>query len=152
MDISSDYRDLFKILNTHRVRYLVVGAYAVIYYTEPRYTKDIDIWVKADKRNANRVYSALKKFGAPLQEVTPEDFTNKNMVYQVGVEPVRVDVIMGLSGITFASAWKARVRSKYGGVAINIIGRKELIKIKKKSDRPQDRIDLNSLSKSAAGK
>ena len=145
MDISSDYKDLFSILNKHKVRYLIVGAYAVVYYTEPRFTKDVDILVKPDVKNANKVYKALKEFGAPLKEVAARDFTNKNMVYQIGVAPVRVDIIMGLPGIAFNSAWKNRARSKYENVSINILGVKELIKSKKKSKRLQDRLDVEKL-------
>ena len=146
MDISLDYRDLFRILNRHKVKYLVVGAYAVVYYTEPRFTKALDIWVKADIGNAEKLYKALKRFGAPLRDIYPEDLTNERMVYQIGVAPIRVDIIMGLPGISFDSAWKNRVRSKYEEARINIIGIKDLIKSKKKAGRPQDRLDLNRLT------
>jgi hypothetical protein len=145
MDISSDYRDLFRILNRHKVKYLVVGAYAVVYYTEPRFTKDLDIWVKADIKNAEKVYKALKQFGAPLKDVHLEDLTNEHMVYQIGIAPIRVDVIMGIPGIRFDLAWKNRTRSKYGDTQINIIGIKELIKLKEKTGRVQDRLDLDRL-------
>lgn len=151
MDVSSDYKDLFRILNKHKVKFLVVGAYAVIYYTEPRYTKDMDIWVKPDENNARKIYNALKEFGAPLKDVTPEDFANKNMVYQIGIEPVRIDIIMGTGDIKFNSAWKNRTRSKYGDTPINIMGRKELVITKKKANRPQDRIDLNVLTATPKG-
>ena len=145
MDISSDYKDLFKILNRHKVKYLIVGAYAVIYYTEPRFTKDLDIWVEAEPKNANRLYAALKEFGAPLKDVSPEDFINKKMIYQIGVAPIRIDIIMGLSSLDFASAWKNRTRSEYGGISIKILGKKELIKSKEKSKRLQDRLDVKNL-------
>ena len=147
MEISSDYRDLFKILNKHKVKYLVIGAYAVVYYTEPRFTKDLDIFVRAEAKNALRLYSALKDFGAPLKNIAPEDFCNKNIFYQIGVAPVRVDIIAGLAGVKFDLLWKNRVRSRYGDMAINIIGIKDLIKLKKKTDRPQDRLDLEKLLK-----
>jgi len=111
MRVSSDYRDLFKILNRYRVKYLVVGAYAVAYYTEPRFTKDLDIWVKPDMKNAQRVYQALKKFGAPLKNISVQDFTNKKLIYQIGVAPVRVDIIMGIPGINFDRAWLNREKN-----------------------------------------
>lgn len=147
MDISSDYRELFKILNIYKVKYMLVGAYAVSYYTQPRFTKDLDIWVKPDMQNAKRVYSALKKFGAPLRDIYPKDFTEQNMVFQIGVAPIRVDIMMGLAGVKFDSAWKKRVRAKYGNVSINILGIGELIKSKRKIKRPQDRLDLEKLLK-----
>ncbi len=147
MDISPDYKDLFKTLNKHKVKYLVVGAYAVVYYTEPRFTKDLDVFVKANSKNADKLYAALKEFGAPLKNVSVEDFCNKNIVYQIGVAPVRIDIIVGLSAMKFDSAWKNRIRSKYGNVPINIIGIKDLIKLKKKTNRLQDRLDLEKLLK-----
>ena len=146
MKISFDYKDLFNILNTYKVRYLVVGAYAVAYYAEPRFTKDLDIWIKPELKNADRLYNALKQFGAPLKGICTEDFTDKGMVFQIGVAPIRVDIMMGLSGIRFDSAWKRRIRAKYADVPINILGIKELIKAKKRTNRLQDRLDLEKLT------
>lgn len=145
MDMSLDYKELFNILNKYKVKYLIVGAYAVAYYTEPRFTKDVDIWVKASPENAGRLYEALKEFGAPLKDIYPEDFTNENLVYQIGVAPIRVDIIMGLPSFKFDLAWKSRARARYGNVPINIIGIKELVKSKKKIGRAQDRLDLDRL-------
>ena len=145
MDINVDYKELFKTLNKYRVKYLVVGAYAVIYYAEPRFTKDLDIWVDSEPKNARKLYKALKEFKAPLRDMQPEDFTNKHIIYQIGVAPVRVDIIMGLPGINFAKAWENKVLSKYGNVVINILGLKELIKSKQKTKRMQDKLDLQNL-------
>ena len=97
MDISYDYKDLFRLLNKRKVRYIVAGAYAVIYYTEPRFTKDLDIWVEPVMQNAQRLYEALKEFGAPLIDMHPKDFTDENKIYQIGIAPIRVDIMMGLS-------------------------------------------------------
>ncbi len=144
-DISSDYRDLFSVFNKHKVKYLVVGAYAVVYYTEPRFTKDLDIWVKTDSTNAENVYNALQDFGAPLVGLRPSDFLNEKMVYQIGVAPVRVDVMMGMSGVWFDDAWKRRTRSTYAGVPINLIGLADLVRSKRRAGRPQDRLDLDKL-------
>jgi len=145
VDTSSDYREIFSILNTYKVKYMLVGAYAVTYYSEPRFTKDLDIYIKPDLKNANRVYKALKEFGAPLKGVCPKDFTDENMVFQIGVAPIRVDIMMGLAGVKFDSAWKKRIRAKYADVPINILGIRELIKSKKKTKRLQDRLDLERL-------
>ncbi|MFH0840275.1 MAG: hypothetical protein V1883_04595 [Candidatus Omnitrophota bacterium] len=145
MIISIDYKDLLRILNKHKVKYLIVGAYAVIYYTEPRYTKDIDIWVDPEKKNAERAYEALKEFGAPLRGITAENFTDKNSVYQIGIEPVRIDIIMGLSKIDFNSAWKWKAVTDFGGVKVNIIGKKELIRAKKITGRSMDKLDVENL-------
>ena len=145
MLIPLDYKDLLKLLNRHKAQYLIVGAYAVIYYAEPRYTKDMDIWVNPRIDNAQRVWKALKEFGAPLKGIEPEDFSKKTMVYQVGVAPVRVDIIMGIAGIEFAAAWERRSISSFEGVKVNIIGINELIKNKKASKRKQDKVDLDIL-------
>jgi hypothetical protein len=132
-------------LNGHKVRYLIVGAYAVIFYTEPRYTKDIDIWIEPTLKNAERLYNALTEFGAPLKNITAMDFANKKTIYQIGVAPVRVDIITNISGSTFPGAWKNRRKTKYADVAINIIGVKELIRSKKKTGRPLDLNDITRL-------
>ncbi len=146
MDISSDYKDLFKTLNRHKVKYLVIGAYAVTFYTEPRYTKDLDIWASNDRANAKRLYKALVDFGAPLKGVSERDFANKKMIYQIGVAPVRIDILMDASGIKFENAWKNRKNSKYGGISINIMGVKELIYSKKKAGREHDISDIKKLT------
>lgn len=145
MQIPLDYRDLLKILNRHKVRYLIVGAYAVTYYSEPRYTKDLDIWIEPEERNAKKAYQALKEFGSPLKNITLKDFTNKKLIYQIGVEPVRVDILMGLQNMTFDFAWKQRCTTTFDKIKVNIIGIKELIKLKKKTKRPLDKIDIESL-------
>ena len=146
MDVSVDYRDLFSAFNTHKVKYLVVGAYAVGYYAEPRFTKDLDVWVSADEANAARVYRALRTFGAPLTALRPHHFTNARMVYQIGVAPIRVDVLMGLPSVNFAAAWRRRRRSTYAGVPIYMISRIDLIRSKRRAGRAQDRLDLEMLS------
>ena len=148
MDISPDYRDLFRILNKHKVKYLVIGAYAVVYYSEPRFTKDLDIWVKPDTGNTNKLYKSLKEFGAPLKGVKPDDFMNTNMVYQIGVPPVRIDIMIGLPQLNFGRAWKKRIKTQYDRVSINIIGIDELMKAKKQAKRKQDLLDLEALNKS----
>lgn len=151
MFINRDFKELLRFLNQEKVEYLIVGAHAVIFYTEPRYTKDIDIWIRPEAGNANRVYQALKKFGAPVKEVTPEDFANSEMMYQIGLEPNRIDILMGVDGITFSSAWKNKKVSKYGDEKIYLLCLKDLMRSKRASKRPQDLLDLDKLKKSAQG-
>ena len=146
MDISSDYKDLFKTLNRHKVKYLVIGAYAVAFYAEPRYTKDVDIWASNDTTNIERLYKALIDFGAPLKGVSAADFANKKMIYQIGVAPVRIDILMGVSGMKFENAWQNRKRTFYGGISINILGIEELIYSKKKTGREHDISDMKKLT------
>lgn len=145
MPFNRDYKDLFRILNEYKVRYVVVGAYAVMYYTEPRYTKDVDIWVEPTPPNAKKVWQALAKFGAPLKGVTIDNFCNPHLVYQIGIEPNRIDIMMGVPGLEFQQAWKNRVRSRYGKENIYILNMKDLIIAKKTAKRSQDKIDLEKL-------
>lgn len=145
MSANHDYKDLFRILNEEAVEYLVVGAHAVIFYAEPRYTKDLDIWVGATSENAKKLWESLSKFGAPLKDVTIGDFTDKDLVYQIGIEPNRIDILMSIAGVEFEEAKKNRQESTYDGVKINIIGKQDLIKAKKASGRKQDILDVERL-------
>ena len=143
--MNQDFKDLFKTFNEYQVKYLVVGAYAVVYYAEPRYTKDLDIWVEPTKENAQRVRDALAVFGAPLEGVTLEDFCNPELIYQIGMAPNRIDIMMNISGVNFYSAWERKIESTYGEEPIKIIGIDDLIKAKKTMNREQDRLDVKCL-------
>ena len=144
---SQDYEELFSTLNAHKIKFLVVGAHAVIFYSQPRFTKDMDVWIPAALNDPQRVYEALKAFGAPLMGVTSKDFQNPEVMLQIGVAPVRVDILVGLPGVSAKEAWKHRKRSRYGREPIPIIGLAELIQSKKAANRPQDRLDLTRLFK-----
>jgi Nucleotidyl transferase of unknown function (DUF2204) len=149
--MNPDYADLFKIFNDHHVRYLVVGAYAVVFYAEPRYTKDLDLWVEPTAENADRVWKALTEFGAPLDGVSLEDFSNSELIYQIGVEPNRIDIMMGVPGLEFEEAWKRRVTSSYDGKEIFIVALDDLIEAKKTTNRESDRLDLKLLEQAKKG-
>lgn len=145
MAANQDFKDLFRVFNEERVEYLVAGAHAVIYFSEPRYTKDLDIWINPTPENAKRVYAGLARFGAPLREITIDDFCRKEMIYQVGIEPNRIDILMGIAGVEFDQAWADKVESTYDGEPIHIMGRENLRKAKKAAGRPQDLLDLEKL-------
>lgn len=145
--MNQDFKDMFKILNEHGVRYLVVGAYAVTFHAEPRYTKDLDIWVEPTPENAKKIWDALAAYGAPLEGITVEDFNDKSLVYQIGIEPNRIDVMMHVPGVAFVSAWENRVRSSYGEEKVHIIALDDLISAKLKANRDQDKIDVKNLQK-----
>ena len=147
MKVISDYEDLFKILNTEKIKYLIVGAYAVMYYSEPRYTKDIDVWIIPELNAVNNIYKALRSFGAPLKGLQPEDFNDKDMILQIGVAPVRIDILLSTPGISSPEAWKNKKQIRYGKTPVNTLGKKDLIKAKKKAGRPQDKIDLEKLER-----
>jgi hypothetical protein len=150
--VNQDFKDLFRVFNEYNVRYLVVGAYAVIYYAEPRYTKDLDIWVEPSHENARLVWKALTAFGAPLEEVTLEDFCNPELVYQIGVAPNRIDIMMSIPGVEFSSAYERKVESTYGEEPIGIIAIDDLIEAKRTVNREQDRIDVKSLEEARSMK
>jgi hypothetical protein len=122
-----------------------VGGYAVMKYSEPRYTKDLDLWIATDSENANSVYVALKEFGAPLANLTANDFTQEEYFYQMGRPPLRVDIMMSISGVEFEVAWKDRNVVELVGLKIPFISRHDLILAKRASGRPQDKIDVEKL-------
>jgi hypothetical protein len=145
----SDFSELLRALSAHGVRYLVVGGYAVMEYTEPRYTKDLDVWIARDRNNADAVYQALCDFGAPVESITAEDFTQEGIVYQIGVSPVRVDLLTSITGVEFDDAWTRRTEREVNGLTISILSREDLIRNKRATGRPQDRLDARRLE--AAG-
>jgi hypothetical protein len=127
---------------------MVIGGYAVTQYTEPRFTKDLNLWIKADPTNAAAVYQALKDFGAPLTNLTESDFAEEGYFYQMGVPPMRVDVLMSVTGLKFEEAWERRVAVKFGELNVTFIAKADLITVKRASGRPQDLIDADSLARS----
>jgi len=147
MDRNRDYSDLFKALNAHKVKYLVVGAHAYSFYAVPRYTKDIDIWIPTELNKPESAYKALIEFGAPLRGISPADFADKEFMLQIGVEPIRIDIMTCLSGINPQKAWTNRSRTTYDKVPVNIIGKQELLTAKRAAGRPQDRLDIAMLTK-----
>jgi len=146
MFVNSDFTDLLKLFSDNNVRYLIIGGYAVIQYAEPRYTKDLDLWISTDTANAASVYAALRAFGAPLAGLTEDDFSEEGYFYQMGVPPVRVDILMGIPGLEFDQAWNKRVEIDFDGLMVSFISKEDLIAAKRASGRPQDLIDANTLA------
>ncbi len=145
MEVNPDFRDLLQAFGEFGVKYLIVGAYAVMRYTEPRFTKDLDIWVEPSLENAEKVWQALAKFGAPLEQISVADFANKELIYQIGLDPNRVDILMDVPGVAFSTAWKNRVDGRYGDQPVHFLSRKDLIRSKRKAGRDQDLLDLKRL-------
>lgn len=142
-----DFRELLKLFEKHNVRYLIVGGYAVMKYSEPRFTKDLDIFIATDQNNAVGVFSALKEFGAPLENLSIDDFAHKGYFYQMGRPPLRIDIMMSIPGIEFDEAWKNREVVQIDDFKILFISRSDLIQAKEVSGRPQDNIDVEKLKK-----
>jgi hypothetical protein len=144
---SPDFKELLNLFKKHNVRYLIIGGYAVMRYSEPRFTKDLDLLVAVDEENARAVYNSLKEFGAPLQNLSPEDFAEEGYFYQMGSPPLRVDVLMSIPGISFAEAWKNRETVMIAETEMQFISKSDLIKAKRASGRPQDLLDLENLER-----
>lgn len=126
--MNSDFRDLLHIFAEEKVEFLVVGGYAVIHHTQPRYTKDLDIWIKPCRENARRVACALLPFGMP---------------------PSQIDFLTSLPGVDFDAAWKDHVSAQCEGVHIPFLGIPQLIMAKTQAGRPQDLADLDELRRAA---
>ena len=145
MNGNRDFRDLLQCLNEAGAQYLIVGAYAVIYHTEPRYTKDLDIWTEPTPENAAKVWNALVKFGAPLTDLTLADLSNPDIVFQMGIEPNRIDIILDVEGLSFAEAWEDRVRGTYEDQKIFVLSYEHTLHAKKTAGREQDLLDAHRL-------
>ncbi len=104
-----DFKELLSEFNAHQVKYLVVGGYAVSFHAQPRATKDLDILVRADAENSKAVYSALAKFGAPVERLSARDFSEPGNFFRMGTPPVMVDILPSIGGVDFESAWGRRV-------------------------------------------
>lgn len=143
--MNQDFRELLAVFNAEQVKFLVIGGYAVIKHTEPRYTKDLDLWVGTKDDNPERVYRALKQFGAPLTDLSPQDFSRPGFFYTMGMAPRRVDILFDLTELDFAECWERRVESDIGGVTIYFISASDLIINKEAVGRYQDLADAEKL-------
>lgn len=140
-----DFLDMLSALRVAGAEYLVVGAHALAAHGHPRATGDLDIWVRATAQNAHRVYEALRAFGAPLDAITKDDLSTPELVLQIGVQPVRVDILTSVSGLTFENAWPGRLVVTVEGQEIPVLGRADLIRNKQATGRPRDLADLTDL-------
>jgi len=145
--MSPDFKDLLSALNAHEVEYLVVGAHALAAHGHIRATKDLEVWVRPSADNAERVLRALAEFGAPLQDLRADDLSEPGVIFQIGVPPVRIDVITEIDGVDFESAWAERLESTLGDLPVHVISRRDLIRNKKASGRLQDLADVERLER-----
>lgn len=145
MRVEKDFEELLELFNKHRVKYCIVGAFAVGFYGYPRYTKDMDILAEPSLDNGRKITQALCEFGFGSLNLKPEDFAREGAIIQLGYEPVRVDIINSLKGFTFKQVWANKTRGVYGKQKVFFIGLPELIKTKRKAKRKQDLADLELL-------
>jgi hypothetical protein len=145
MKVEKDYEEFLRLLNKNKVRYCIVGAYAVALYARPRYTKDMDIFVEADQDNARKLVKVLKEFGFEDLELSEDDFMKEGTIIQLGYEPVRIDLLTSLPGCSFQEVWENKQLGDYGDEKVFYIGLEDLIRNKTVSNRKQDEADLELL-------
>jgi hypothetical protein len=147
MNVEKDFREFIALLNGHDVRYLIIGGFAFSFYAEPRYTKDIDILIENSQENACNLIKALQVFGFTDTDLSQKDFLESGQVIQLGVAPVRIDILTSIKGIDFQNLWIDRVAGRYGDIKVWFISKNDLIRIKRISGRKQDIADIEKLEK-----
>jgi hypothetical protein len=143
--MNRDFAEMLSALSEAKAEFLVVGAYALAVHGTPRATGDIDIWVRPTEENAERVWTALERFGAPLSKLTKEDLKQSGLVFQIGVAPGRIDLLTSITGVNFEEAWPHHLEISLDGCSIPILGREEFIKNKRALGRPKDLSDVDAI-------
>ncbi|MGH6884662.1 MAG: hypothetical protein ACREGK_01135, partial [Geminicoccales bacterium] len=136
--MSPDFRDLLSAFNAHGVDYLVVGAHALAAHGHVRATGDLDVWVRPEEQNARRVMTALGVFGAPLQDLSVSDLTRPGLVFQIGVAPLRIDILTAIDAVQFDDAWADRLSARFAGQEVGVLSARHLIANKRAVGRAQD--------------
>jgi predicted nucleotidyltransferase len=144
-NLISDLREFIELLNSHEVRYLIVGGFAVAFHGYPRLTGDIDFFLDSTPENAQKIQAVLRDFGFGSLGLTADDFTRPNQIVQLGFPPNRIDLLTSISGATFPEAWESRVGGELEGIAVTFVGKETLLVNKAASGRPKDMADLDAL-------
>ncbi len=142
-----DYVDFIGLLNKHKVEYLIVGAFALAVYSRPRNTGDIDIFINPAPENASSIFNAIEEFGFSDIGITVQDFLTEGSIIQLGISPVRIDILTSIDGVTFGECYERKERLRFGQTSADFISRIDLIKNKMSSNRAKDKADLDELSK-----
>ena len=146
MELNPDFGDLLSAFDDRKVRFLLVGGYALSFYGRPRTTGDLDLWVEPTRRNAGRVLLALEDFGAPLVDLSLKDLVTPGLVFQIGVAPYRVDILTSLTGLRFEIAWRRRRRAHYGRIPISLLSESDFVKNKRALGRARDLADAEEIA------
>ncbi len=152
--MNKDFNEFLKLLNYHKVKYVIVGAHAVGVHSRPRATGDLDILVRVTMTNAKKIMRVLDDFGFGSAGLTSDDFLKKDEIIQLGYEPVRIDILTSISGVSWSEVWKNKVKGIFGSANIPVyfIGKIQLIKNKKKTGRLQDLADVKQLERDISRK
>jgi len=145
MEVQQDFKELLELFNAHEVEYVIVGGYALAFHGAPRYTGDIDILVKADEKNATRILTTLDEFGFGSIGLQESDFGRPGKVVQLGVPPIRIDIITSLTGVSWDEAFSGRAKGKYGDISVYYVGREQFISNKRATGRKKDLADLEAI-------
>lgn len=140
--MNPDFSDILSELTAAGAEFMIVDAFAIAAHGNPRATGDIDIWVRPSRENAERVLVALRAFGAPLADLSTDDLIDEQTVFQIGVAPVRIDILAGIDGISFEDAWPRRVEANLGTLTVPVLGLADLATNKRAAGRPKDLADL----------
>lgn len=143
--LNDDYKEILHILSKNKVRFLVVGAYAMGVHGYPRATGDLDIWVDSSSDNSELIYKSLMEFGAPLSDINRDTFTEEGIVLQIGIAPRRIDIITLIDGVDFRSAYGEKFVVELEGVTIPFLSKEALIKNKESTGRDKDKVDVQYL-------
>jgi hypothetical protein len=147
MELDQDFKDFIQLLNAHKVKYLVIGGYAVNFHGYPRYTKDIDFWLWMTAENIAQLLKALKEFGFGSLNLGIADFMTPDNIIQLGYEPYRIDLLVDLEGVEFEDCFSRRIVGELDEVNINFLSLQDLIITKKQTGRLQDLADAEQLEK-----
>jgi hypothetical protein len=145
MELAPDFDEFIACLNARGVEYLIVGAYALAYHGAPRFTGDFDVWIRPTLENGTRLLDALRDFGFPAPDLTPEAVTHPRAMLQMGVEPVQIHVMGAISGVTWDAAWPQRVAARCGRHDVAFLGREAFLQNKRAAGRPKDLADIDAL-------
>ncbi|MCP4309731.1 MAG: nucleotidyltransferase family protein [Bacteroidetes bacterium] len=145
MEVQKDFKEFLALLNAHEVDFMIVGGYALAYHGAPRYTGDIDVFIKSDSKNAQRIIKVLEEFGFSSLELSSADFQKKDRVVQLGLPPVRIDIITSISGVSWEQADASKEPGMYGDVPVFYIGKNQYVANKKATGRPKDIADIEAL-------
>lgn len=143
--LQDDLREFIELLNSHTVEYVIVGGHAVAFHGHPRFTGDIDFFIRMTPPNAERLLAVLREFGFGTLDITARDLLEPKRVLRLGYPPNQIDILTSISGVDFDSAWDTRVESVIDNQPVSIIGRAELLRNKKAAGRQKDLADIDQL-------